>query len=526
MKKIWRLVDTGHLSAAENMAWDQALLTAQDEGEPGPVFRFLQFDPACVLVGRHQSPHQEARIDYVLKQGWHINRRITGGGAIFFDPSQIGWEIFATRDERWSRTSHSQLYRRISAGFIAGMEKLGVRAQYRPRNDIEVGGRKLSGTGGTSEGRAFMFQGTLLVKNVAQDMLYALRVPAEKLGRHGLESIKERVVFLEELINLPPTDEIKRAIIAGFEEVFGVEIVPGEPTPRERELFEHYLEYMRSDEWIYRVDRPAEEKGTLVGISRRKGVVRCAVSVDAARKRVSAVQFWGDFFINPPRFVNDLEAYLKHRRADPKTLSELVHEFWSAHKPDTIGVSVRNFADALARAVAKIPLIQQGFTFDEANRLYFVNVHPAEWMDYPFSHFLFPYCSKLVGCRFRHKHDCPVCGLCTVGDGYVLAKEANLESYTVTSFENLRYMHKKLRKLGSPGYIGSCCEEFFVKHYEAFRRSGLGIVLIRVDSTTCYELSQQKAAYRGEFESQTELDINLIKKVLGMWRGARKEAKV
>ena len=77
MKPIWRLVDTGHLSAAENMAWDQALLTAQDEGEPGPVFRFLQFDPACVLVGRHQSPHQEARIDYVLKRGWHINRRIT-----------------------------------------------------------------------------------------------------------------------------------------------------------------------------------------------------------------------------------------------------------------------------------------------------------------------------------------------------------------------------------------------------------------------------------------------------------------
>ena len=45
------------------------------------------------------------------------------------------------------------------------------------RNDIEIDGRKISGTGGTESGIAFMFQGTMLVDFDVETMLRALRIP-------------------------------------------------------------------------------------------------------------------------------------------------------------------------------------------------------------------------------------------------------------------------------------------------------------------------------------------------------------
>ncbi len=513
----WRLVDTGVLTAAENIAWDMAFLLAQAEGEPGPVLRFLQFSPCCVLVGRHQSPRQEARLDYVAQRGWHVGRRVTGGGAIFFDPSQLGWEVFATRKSVWAKVSPSKLYRVISQGAVEGLRRLGVDAHFRPRNDIEVGGRKLSGTGGASEGDAFLFQGTLLVRDVAEQMLRALRVPAEKLGRHGLESVRERVVFLEELLSpLPSIDEIKEAFVAGFSEVFGAEIIPSEPTRREAELFERLLPYVASDEWVYCVDEPAQLKGVLLGVSRGKGVVRVAAHIDISKRRITSVQFWGDFFIDPPRALCDLEALLKHTRAHPESTAKVIEDFFRKSRPHLIGLTPKNFSRALAMAIERTELVKQGFDFDEANSIFLVNLSPRDWFSFPFSHFLFPYCSKLVGCKYRHRHDCPVCGGCTVGEGYRLAMDAGLKPFTVTSFQSLLRTQRRLRKLGSKGYIGSCCEEFFVKHISSFERSGLGIVLIKLDSTTCYDLSQARAAYRGKFESQTELNIPLIQRVLSM----------
>ena len=40
----------------------------------------------------------------------------------------------------------------LPSGTVAGLRKLGVDAEFRPRNDIEVNGRKISGTGGTGAG--------------------------------------------------------------------------------------------------------------------------------------------------------------------------------------------------------------------------------------------------------------------------------------------------------------------------------------------------------------------------------------
>jgi lipoate-protein ligase A len=86
----WRLLDTPPMSAAENMALDDALLELRGKGRTPNTIRFLQFKPRCVLVGYHQSVQEEIRVDYCRSHGIDINRRNTGGGAIFFDENQLG----------------------------------------------------------------------------------------------------------------------------------------------------------------------------------------------------------------------------------------------------------------------------------------------------------------------------------------------------------------------------------------------------------------------------------------------------
>src|SRR5512139_3662602 len=95
--ETFRLLDTPPMTAAENMALDEALLEIKGQGLAPNTIRFLQFSPRAVLVGLHQSVAEEVRADYCEAHGIHINRRITGGGAIFFDESQLGWEVICDK---------------------------------------------------------------------------------------------------------------------------------------------------------------------------------------------------------------------------------------------------------------------------------------------------------------------------------------------------------------------------------------------------------------------------------------------
>lgn len=97
--ETWRLLDTGPRTAAENMALDEVLLELKSRGKIPNTLRFLQFSHPAVLVGHHQSVEEEARLDYCQAQGIEINRRLTGGGALYWGKAEIGWEIFIPKND-------------------------------------------------------------------------------------------------------------------------------------------------------------------------------------------------------------------------------------------------------------------------------------------------------------------------------------------------------------------------------------------------------------------------------------------
>lgn len=310
--KVWRVIDTGLRPAAENIAINRAMLEAHQEGLIPHTLRFLRFTP-CALLGFHQSVEQELRVDYCREHGITIQRRITGGGAIYFDETQIGWELYL--DKRTLGTADMQAIAcRICEAAAEGIRRLGVDARFRPRNDIEVNGRKLSGTGGAFDGDSILYQGTLLVEFDVERMLRVLRIPAEKLSDKAVQSARERVVNLKELLGeAPPLAEVRRHLTAAFAEAFGVEFEPAAGlSAAEQAKYREALREIDSEEWVYQHNRPADESPVLEGVHRcAGGLLRAHVAFDGRRQRIKQVWITGDFFVNPRRLVPDLEAVLR-----------------------------------------------------------------------------------------------------------------------------------------------------------------------------------------------------------------------
>ncbi len=503
-----RQIDTEFKHPAWNMACDDVLLKLVADKKSPPTLRFLSFYPSSVLVGYFQSVEQEVRQEYCKEKGILINRRITGGGAVFFDPSQVGWEIIAPFENL--NKNPSTMYEIFGKSIAEGLRMLGIPAQFKPRNDIEVNGRKISGMGGVTLKDAFLFQGTLLVEDRLEEMLFALKVPIEKLKPKEIDSVRERVTCIErELGRIPHREEIKEVIRKGLKKILGINLYPGDLMEFELKEIKKTIPFFLSPEWIYRIKIPLHVQGVLTGTYHSSfGTIRVNMTVNAEQKMLRSTIITGDFFIEPKHILFDLERLLKNIHFDENLIKRIVINFFSKYP----NIPQEEFIASLNEVFSKWRWVEKGFSPDEANHIFAVNFQPGD--EFRPTHFLFPYCAKKVDCKFRYKAECPSCGLCSVGEGYIMAKKRGLIPITIVSFEDLMEKFNWLKKNGYNAYVGSCCEAFYIKHQEEFRKSGLKGLLIDIENSTCYDLGKAKEAYHGKFESQTQLNLKLIEKVL------------
>ena len=353
MSKPFRVVDTDVREGCANIAFDAALIELHKAGEIGDTIRFLQFRPTA-LVGRHQALAQELRLDYCRERGIGISRRITGGGALYMDEGQFGFELVFHRKTLGLATL-ADLTREICEATAAGLQRLGLDARFRPRNDIEVGGRKVSGTGGFFDGDTLFYQGTILVEMDAERMLATLNVPDAKIARRGLASAAHRVATLRELLGdaVPSRASVKTALLEGFAERLGIEPRWGEIDPREESAAERWLlEEIGTAEFIHGVEAPAEGASVLKGVrAGAGGTITVYVRLEGASlDRFREVLITGDFFVTPPRVILDLEASLRGSRIGEARAH--IREFFARADVGALSASADEFAEAIESALA------------------------------------------------------------------------------------------------------------------------------------------------------------------------------
>ena len=356
MAAPFRVIDTGLRNGRENIALDQALIEARLDNKIPDTIRFIRFRPSA-LVGVHQFLRQEIKTDYCRANGIEIGRRITGGGSLYLDEGQIGWELLFDRATLGVRDL-ADVTRRICEAFALGLNKLGVPARYRPRNDIEVDGRKISGTGGFFDGNLIFYQGTLLIDFDPAKIGACLNIPVEKLAKRDLTSATQRVITMREVLGdkLPPLPAIFEGLLAGFAE--GLSIAPqwGTISAYEEELAaRHFRDEIGTDEFVEGLDAPAQGDDLVsASLTGRGGTVRTDIRLEGRHnERIREALITGDFFVTPPRVIFDLEASLRGREVTDAGAA--VDAFFARTNADFLSLSAGEI-----RQVVEMALSRQG----------------------------------------------------------------------------------------------------------------------------------------------------------------------
>jgi lipoate-protein ligase A len=245
----WRWIDTGLRRPAENLALNRALLEAREAREIPSTLRFLRFTPAA-LVGHHQDPAKELDLAYCAGRGIAVQRRLTGGGAIYMDENVLGWELYLETRELGT-AEMAAISRRVCTAAAEAIRALGAAAEYRAPTDIVVGGRKISGTGGALDGDALLYQGTLLLDFDVELMLRTLAATAPRVTPEFVAGARASVVNLRELVApLPGLDRIATVFVAAFAREFGVRIDRGELGASELERYRAALAEIDDPAWV------------------------------------------------------------------------------------------------------------------------------------------------------------------------------------------------------------------------------------------------------------------------------------
>jgi lipoate-protein ligase A len=226
-----RIIDTGLMPARWNVAMTAALVELHANGLVPDTVRFHRY-PACVLLGRNQRAESAADLGYCRRHRVDIARRVTGGGAVYMSARMLAWDVAV--DRRVCGGSLEAVTTRLCEGVAQGLSQLGATARFCAPNDVEIDGRKVSGSSGRAQGRSVVLQGTVVTGDDVTEMARSLRIPET--------SLRARMTSLENELGLAPsTASVVASLERGIADALAREPLSGRLSPDEAALCEALL---------------------------------------------------------------------------------------------------------------------------------------------------------------------------------------------------------------------------------------------------------------------------------------------
>ncbi|MDI6642598.1 MAG: biotin/lipoate A/B protein ligase family protein [Candidatus Hodarchaeaceae archaeon] len=246
----WRLLPLRVDDAFMSMAIDEAVLKLNAEGKSPNTIRFWRWLPSAVSIGCFQSVEREVDLGVAKKYGVDVVRRITGGGAVFHDyGGELTYSVVCRQEDVPADIIES--YKLICGGLVRGFEQLGLRAEFKPVNDVQVNGKKISGSAQTRRWGSVLQHGTVLISPDVRRMFELLKVSPEKISDKFIAFVFERVTTVErELGRKPSFEDVREAMSRGFEESLGVRLFEGQLTREELEFAAELKSKYSSDKWL------------------------------------------------------------------------------------------------------------------------------------------------------------------------------------------------------------------------------------------------------------------------------------
>ncbi len=191
---------------AENLGLEDYLISICKQDE---VILYLWQNRKTIVIGKHQNPYKECNLINLEKNGIHLVRRRSGGGAVFHDLGNLNFTFIAHR-ENYDQNRHFKV-------ILEALKPWGIEAVQTGRNDIAVDNMKFSGNAFINGKSVQCHHGTLLVDVNMQELGSYLTPPKIKLQDKGIESVRSRVVNLKELNSSLTIEGLKSALVDSFD---------------------------------------------------------------------------------------------------------------------------------------------------------------------------------------------------------------------------------------------------------------------------------------------------------------------
>jgi lipoate-protein ligase A len=196
-----------------NLATEEWLFRSGDITRPT---LFLWRNEPTVVIGRCQNPWKECDISKLRAKGVHLARRFSGGGTVYQDLGNTNF-TFLTSLANHDKERNSQI-------IIKALSSFGLSAETSGRNDLIVGGFKVSGAAYKLAPPRALHHGTLLI-NVDMAALAGLLNPNKlKLQSKGIASVASRVKNLKELCPILSHEALCSAIVTSFCNYYGYDL--------------------------------------------------------------------------------------------------------------------------------------------------------------------------------------------------------------------------------------------------------------------------------------------------------------
>lgn len=262
------------------LAMEEWVALHGDSREEG--FFTWQVEPT-VIFGRNQQIDSEVNLDYCRAHGINYYRRKSGGGCVFADMSNIMISYITH-----SRDSISEIFARYTTLIANRLREIGLEAEASGRNDITIGGRKLSGNAfyRTPEG-ASIAHGTMLYGTDVIHMANAITPSRSKLESKKVKSVPAHITTVSEHsdIDLPT---FKQRLEEGMCDST-YHLTPGD-IAAVRDIEQQYYR----PEWIM----GRNHKASVTHHRRIEGVGELDVSIELdGDRRIADINIAGDFFL-------------------------------------------------------------------------------------------------------------------------------------------------------------------------------------------------------------------------------------
>jgi len=202
---------------------------------------FLWQNNPTVIFGRNQNIFAEADTNYLKTNNIVPVRRFSGGGTVFQDLGNLNF-TFITKE----KNSDTQKYLSVIKNAVSSFN---IDCSFSGRNDLLSNGKKFSGHAYFTNDDNYLYHGTIMIDVNLEMLTKALKPSFLKLKSKAIDSVRSRVINLNELNREITIKKMINALMSSFINEFGKS---EDAIYIEKESFKAPMfNIINKDKWIY-----------------------------------------------------------------------------------------------------------------------------------------------------------------------------------------------------------------------------------------------------------------------------------